>query len=397
MHVILFDDPHRDRLLPLAYTRPVCDFRIGILTIREKWERALNASSSTLTQDYLQAKYPLRTESDNWFINGGACPAPGLLEELKRLPSNTWLIKEGIPLAYKGGDNELDVVRKVCSGHELPEHVQESEAEFTHIDRPWDIFVHNGVELERDYDILTKGRESARLSSTNQAIGDRIFLEQGARVECAILNSTTGSIYIGAEAEVMEGSVIRGGLALLDHAVLKLGSKIYGPTTLGPHVKAGGEISNSMLFGYSNKGHDGFLGNSVLGEWCNLGADTNTSNLKNNYSEVRSWSYAENGFVATGRQFLGLIMGDHSKSGINTMFNTGTVVGVSANVFGGGFPDKHIPSFSWGGADGFQTFRFEKALEVAARMMERRKVVLDDTEHALLETVFRATEAHRSA
>ena len=257
------------------------------------------------------------------------------------------------------------------------------------IERPWDIFTLNAGAIEDDFNRLTAGRTSAPVPSSNRVInGDRVFLEEGARAECAILNAHTGAIYLGRDSEVMEGVMIRGPFALGDQGVIKMGAKIYGATTVGPGAKAGGEINNSVIFGNSNKAHDGFLGNSVIGEWCNLGADTNNSNLKNNYSEVKVWSYAEKTIVGTGLQFCGLFMGDHSKCGINTMFNTGTVVGVFANIFGAGFPAKHIPSFTWGMPEEGTLFLPDKAIELAERVMARRNVMLSDADRELVSQLY---------
>jgi len=307
------------------------------------------------------------------------------------------MLKEGQQLAQ--GDVVLAVRTKTAdiSETELRVDAIQFNGVLNIVRHPWDIFTMNGLEIASDLEQIMEMHTSKRLSNTNRVIGKgKIFLEEGAKVEACILNTTDGPIYIGKNAEVMEGSIIRGPFALCEHAQVKMGAKIYGPTTVGPHSKVGGEVNNSVIIGYSNKGHDGFLGNSVLGEWCNLGADTNNSNLKNNYDEVRVWSYASKGFAKTGLQFCGLIMGDHSKSGINTMFNTGTVVGVSANVFGGGFPRTFIPSFSWGGASGFIEYRIEKSLEAAARMMERRGIPLDEVEEAILRHVFDLTKGYRA-
>ena len=266
------------------------------------------------------------------------------------------------------------------------------------IDHVWDIFSKNGDAIKQDFDLITKNKTSLHLSKSNTVIGDPklIFLEEGAIVEASILNTTAGPIYIGKDAEVMEGSMVRGPFALGEHSALKLGTKIYGPTTVGPHSKIGGEVNNSVIFGYSNKGHDGFLGNSVIGEWCNLGADTNNSNLKNNYSSVKLYNYSKKAMLDSGLQFCGLIMGDHSKCGINTMFNTGTVVGVGANIFGGGFPPTHIPSYSWGGADGMMEYQFEKMIETADRVFQRRNLFISELDISILRTIFTETKGDRS-
>lgn len=390
MNLILFDGPERIHLLPLTFTRPVAELRVGILTIREKWEKRLECKSSTVTQPYLAAKFPLKTSSSNVLVNGSVCPDMRLLSKVVELKSGQGLFSGDVLVAaVLPADRIADIHH--------PENLEAVRYEhpILQITRPYHLFSRNGEELERDFNFLTDGRESQPISSTNTVIGDRIFLEPGAVVEAAILNSTGGPIYVGAEAEIMEGSIVRGGLALCEHSALKLGAKIYGPTTIGPHSKVGGEVNNSVIIGYSNKGHDGFLGNSVLGEWCNIGADSNNSNLKNNYDEVKLWSYPKGGFERTGLQFCGLIMGDHSKCGINTMFNTGTVVGVSANIFGSGFPRNYVPSFAWGGASGFMEYRIDKALTTAKLVMDRRGIDLDEVESAILHHIYEETSANR--
>lgn len=391
MNLIVFDGPQRDHLLPLTFTRPVAELRVGILTIREKWEKRLEAKASHLTQPYLSALFPLKSAKQNLLVNGAVCPDMRLLAKVIELKTGQGLFAgDQLIAAYLEEGRIAEVLH--------PENLDRLsyDGEVTVIEKPWDIFSKNGPQLERDYNFLTEGRVSQPLSDTNTVIGDRIFLEEGAVVEAAILNSTSGPIYIGKDAEVMEGSIVRGGLALCEHSSLKLGAKIYGPTTIGPHSKVGGEVNNSVITGYSNKGHDGFLGNSVLGEWCNIGADTNTSNLKNNYDEVKLWNYGRGGFDRTGLQFCGLIMGDHSKCGINTMFNTGTVVGVSANIFGSGFPRNFVPSFAWGGASGFQEYRVDKALQTMDRVMQRRGLKVTPDIEVMIEHVYKETAQYRN-
>jgi len=386
MNYILSDDDARTALLPLTYTRPVAEIRIGILRISEKWEKWLENSISHKTEDYLQKKFPLKVDADNIIINGGVCPNKALLSQLQLLESNQALVKEGTVLAKRVGD--LETANPL---EEIP-----FDGEVLVVKNTWDIFSRNAEALEADFELLTKGRQSQPIPEGNTVINpENVFLEEGATVSCSILNASTGPIYLGKNAEIMEGCIIRGGLALCDNAILKMGAKIYGAATFGPYCKVGGEVNNAVLFAYSNKGHEGFLGNAVLGEWCNLGADTNTSNMKNNYAEVRLWSYHTEGFARTGLQFCGMIMGDHSKAGINTMFNTGTVVGVSANIYGGGFPRNFIPSYSWGGASGFTTYRTNKAFETAKAMMARRGVAFDAVDQELLETVFEMTKKWR--
>lgn len=388
MNVILFDDAAiRADLLPLTFTRPVADIRIGILTIREKWEKHLGVSTSTKTEDYLSKKYPASYGSTNVWVNGAICPDAALAQEVRDLKKGQTLVAGNMLVAYNSGDAQH-------MSTEMNDLVASSCSPFIVL-KPWDIFSKNGQAIKDDFELLTKGRTSQPLSTTNQLLGNSIFIEEGAKVECSILNSTTGPIYIGKDAEIMEGSVVRGPFALCEGSALKLGAKIYGPTTVGPHSKVGGEVNNSVILGYSNKGHDGFLGNSVLGEWCNIGADSNNSNLKNNYAEVKLWNYTHERFVGTELQFCGLIMGDHSKCGINTMFNTGTVVGVNANIFGAGFPRNFVPSFSWGGAAGFTTYKLRDAFEVASRVFERRGMEFDATEQEILTKVFELTEKYR--
>lgn len=391
MNIILFDDDRRIHLLPLTYTRPCAELRIGILTVREKWEKYFQSKSSSITEPYLQNKFPLHTAADNLLVNGRLLPDTSIIKQLEKLEMGQALVHEKIWIGARldeRGVREFDPDTTIF-------HKVTYQGNISCIDHPWDIFSKNAEAIEADFDLITSGRKSALLSNTNILMGTRIFAEESAYAECAVLNSTTGAIYLGKDSEVMEGSVVRGALALCEHASLKLSTKIYGATTIGPHSKVGGEVNNSVLIGYSNKGHDGFLGNSVIGEWCNLGADTNNSNLKNNYAEVKLWSYARKSFVRTGLQFCGLIMGDHSKSGINTMFNTGTVVGVSANIFGSGFPRNFIPSFSWGGAQGFETFTLAKANEVAEKMMARRGLSYDEVERDIMEHLFVLSEEYR--
>jgi UDP-N-acetylglucosamine diphosphorylase/glucosamine-1-phosphate N-acetyltransferase len=389
MNYILFDGTVRNQLLPFTYTRPVADIRVGILTIREKWEKYLGFTSTTVTEDYLAEKYPMIEMEHNIMLNASFLPNEELVDHIKRLSEKQAIFCDDEMIAfYTTADQETIVFEE----YEVFEYTKD----VVRISHTWDIFAKNEVAIEQDFSLLTKDRVSQQLSNTNQIIGKgAVFVEEGATVECAVLNTSNGSIYIGKEAEVMEGSLLRGPVAICDHATLKLGSKIYGATTIGPHSKVGGEVSNSVIFGYSNKGHDGFLGNSVLGEWCNIGADSNTSNLKNNYAEVRLWDYDKEGFAKTGLQFCGLMMGDHSKCGINTMFNTGTVVGVSANIFGGGFPRNFIPSFSWGGSSGFVSYLTKKAFEVAKVVMARRRVEFSLHDEAILSHVFQETKAYR--
>lgn len=361
MNLVLCDAGKHLRFAPLTLTRPVGDLRVGIFTNTERWKYYVpNANIFFDTEEYLTSKFPTTSKGD---IKINACVIPNIkvVEAILALKDgeelfteDTWIAKKGIELTEKVNFSEPVIV----------------------IENRWDIFEKNGTILQADFEFLTKNRSSQKISASNTIIGNenQIFLEEGASVEASILNSKTGPIYIAKDAEVMEGSIIRGPFALCEHAGTKLGTKIYGPTTIGPYCKVGGEVSNVVFQAYSNKGHDGFLGNSIIGEWCNLGADTNSSNLKNNYSKVNAYSYETGEIEKTELQFMGLVMGDHSKCGINTMFNTATVVGVSANIYGGDFPDKYIPSFSWGGSEGFVKFDKNKAIQAASAMMARRGI-----------------------
>ncbi|AUS04195.1 GlmU family protein [Pseudotamlana carrageenivorans] len=389
MNYILFDGPSRNNLLPFTYTRPVADIRVGILTIREKWESFLDCTSTTVTEDYLSDKFPMVEMEDNVMINASYLPSLELVEMIKELQENQAIFNGEDVIAFFVKEEQEDIDFDVYEAIEF-------EAETIQINHTWDIFSKNGEAIQEDFDLITEGRKSQPIPSSNHIIApENIFIEDGARLEFVTLNASNGPIYIGKNTEIMEGAIIRGPFALCDHATVKMGAKIYGPTTVGPYSKVGGEINNSVLFGYSNKGHDGFLGNSVLGEWCNLGADTNNSNLKNNYAEVRLWDYQTESFAKTGLQFCGLMMGDHSKCGINTMFNTGTVIGVSANIFGSGFPRNFVPSFSWGGSSGFTTYLTKKAFEVAKVVMSRRNIDLTEQDMAILEHVFEVSKKFR--
>jgi len=388
---ILFDGDCRENLLPLTFTRPSSEIRCGILTIREKWEKFLKTKVSYLTEDYLKDRFPLVVSEDNYFIMGNVFPNLALYGAILQLQFGEALVYNDKILATR--------LKSIDDFESLSFHnVKKYEDEIHSIDFAQDIFRHNGREIEADWKLLTHGRTSAKWSDTNRVLQpERIFVEEGAKLEFSILNPANGFIYIGKDAEIMEGSVVHGSLALCDHSVLKLSTKIYGPTTIGPCSKVGGEVNNSVIFGYSNKAHDGFLGNSVLGEWCNLGADTNNSNLKNNYAEVKLWSYPKQSFIKTGLQFCGLVMGDHSKCGINTMFNTGTVVGVSCNIFGSGFPRNFVPDFSWGGAAGFAEYKIKEVQQVARMVMTRREMPENyiNQEMEILTNVFSQTEKSR--
>ena len=392
MIVILFDDKGRNNLLPLTFTRPVSEIRVGILTIAEKWKHHLQAEISYLTEEYLQEKYPPSFKKQNLFVNAGICPDEELLEAINRISEGDALFAGDILIALKLNET---AAREFNIDQTSRYQKKEYDSSFTKISFPEDIFINNDCEIRKDFKILTRGRSSRSLSNTNTVLGDDIFVEEGAEAECSTFNTNQGPIYLGKNSRVWEGCHIRGSFALGNDALVKMGAKIYGMTTIGPHSKVGGEIHNSVIFGNSSKGHEGYLGNSVLGEWCNIGADSNNSNMKNNYAEVRLWDYSMESFRKTGLQFCGLIMADHAKCGINTMFNTGTVVGVSANIFGSGFPRNFIPDFAWGGNHGFEIYTLNKMFETATMVYQRRNVEFNDMEKRILIRIFELTEKFR--
>lgn len=391
MDYILFDGNVRNQLLPFTFTRPVADIRVGITTLREKWEMHLDATTSTHTEAYLSKKYPMAQTEAAIFVSASVIPSENLTYLIKGLTSQQALFLEDQPLAFhstQGFDVDFNTY----------EVIQYTHDDLLQIAHTWDIFAKNHEVIDYDFKLLTNGRTSQPVPEMAVAFNeDQIFIEEGAKLPLCSLNASEGPIYIGKNAEIMEGAMIRGPFALCEGATIKMNAKIYTGCTIGPHSKVGGELNNSVIMGYSNKGHDGFLGNSVIGEWCNLGADTNNSNLKNNYAEVRLWDYDTERFANTGLQFCGLMMGDHSKCGINTMFNTGTVVGVSANIFGSGFPRNFIPSFSWGGSGGMTTYKTQKAFEVAEIVMARRNVDFTPEDAEILETVFEISGQWRRA
>lgn len=387
MNAILFDDPIiRINLLPFTYTRPIGNIRVGILTIDEKWEKWLGTKPSFQTAGYLETKFPKKSTDDNLLINGAVCPDEKLVDTIKALPAHYFLVQDQFLIAARNPQEDMNSRNTI-----------QYDSPFTVIDRPWKIFRENGAQIKVDFKRITAGRTSAGITDKHTIVygEENIFVEPGVQMKAAVINAENGPVYLGKNSIIDEGAIIRGTFALCEEGHINMGAKMRGDTTVGPYCKVGGEVSNSVLFSYSNKAHDGFLGCSVVGEWCNLGADTNTSNLKNTFDNVKLWSHAENSFINTGLQFCGLMMGDHSKCSINTMFNTGTVIDVSSNVFGVGFPRNYIPSFTWGGAGGITTYQLEKALQTARKAMERRDKVLDDTEKNILEHVYGMTALHR--
>lgn len=395
-NLILWDSSEKDNLLPFTFTRPIALIRCGILTISEKYGKLLpEFEQSFLTEKYLGYKFPANINEDNLLISGAILPDADFIAAIMKLKIGESLWQKDKLLAARASGEDVLVIKENPDKVELKKIVY--KAPIHKLNHIWEIFSLCEQELIKDYQLITAGRKSMEIPEGNVIKNaENIFLEEGAAVNFASLNASAGPIYISADAEIMEGAAVRGAFALGEHSQLKMGAKIYGATVIGPHCKVGGEINNSVFFGYSNKAHDGFIGNSVIGEWCNIGADTNNSNLKNNYEEVKIWNYLKNGFEKTGLQFCGLFMGDHSKCGINTMFNTGTVVGVSANVFGGGFPRNFIPSFSWGGASGFSTYQLGKALDTAVRVMARRNIPLTSDDTSILTYIFDQSHKFRN-
>jgi UDP-N-acetylglucosamine diphosphorylase/glucosamine-1-phosphate N-acetyltransferase len=392
MQIIFIDQPAaRTRLYPLTYTRPISDLRIGILTLAEKWSKNLQITTHGFqTEEYLAGKYePIEATSDTLWVINGIIPSPELTQQVTALKSGQVLVQDEKLLVAKGKANPFE---------EEYEQVSFTEQSADFITYTWDIFRLNGKELRADFKLLTQGRKSASIGDSHTIVygKENVFLEEGATVKAAILNAENGPIYLGKDAEIQEGAMVRGPFALGEHSVVNMGAKIRGDSSTGPHCKIGGEVSNSVFWGYNSKAHDGFLGNAVIGQWCNLGADTNNSNLKNNYDPVRMWDYETESFIASGLQFCGLIMGDHSKTGINTMFNTGTVVGVAANIYGEGFPRTIIPSFAWGGAGGFLTHHPRKALITAKIVMARRNMEPTEPDKHILNHIFESTARFRA-
>ncbi len=397
-NIILFDDSTtRENLLPLSFTRPLADFRIGITTIREKWQRYISGVYSYLTVDYLSGKYPLKQseDNDNLFIAGNICPSPDLVEIILAMTIGSAIVNDKGLIAFRGSLSDFN-------NRKWDTEIKCSLSLLS-INMLYDVFVYNEQVLVEDFISMTSGRKSLTLSSTNTVVGEmyypdgtpKIFIEEGAIVEAAILNVKNGPIYIGRNAEVMEGSSIRGAFALCEGGVVNMGTRIYGATTIGPHCKVGGELNNVVMIGYSNKAHDGFLGNAVIGEWCNIGGGTVASNLKNDYTEIKLWNYRAHRFLRTGLQFCGLIMGDHSKAGINCMFNTATVLGVGVNIHGSGFPRNFVASFSEGGSSGFTDVSLAKFFDIARRMMARRNIDLTDEDVRIFESIYAIADNYK--
>ncbi|MCG8581975.1 MAG: glucose-1-phosphate thymidylyltransferase [Bacteroidales bacterium] len=400
MNLILFDNQHRGGMLPLCFTRPQAAIRIGILTIKEKWELWLNSTGSYLTSGELVNKFKLKLTDDNIYLSASVLPNEAVVEQVKKLEKGQALFQKGELLAARGN---ADLKAVIEAGDYSPFSVVEFEGDYKLIDKIFKLIPHNQEEIKLDFKRLTAGRQSQPVDETVTVVGanknpqivDQIFIEEGAKVEYCYLNPQGGPIYIGKNAIVSEGAMLRGPVALCESAQISMGAKILPGASIGPWSKIGGEVSNSVITGYSNKVHDGYLGDSVLGEWCNLGADTNTSNLKNDFAMVKLWDYSTERFGKTNLQFCGLVMGDYSRCAINTSFNSGTVVGVGSNIFGSGFPRNFVPSFVIGGPQGYKVNQL-KAVEKTGRMaMARRNVELKEEDVKVLEEVFNFTQKYR--
>lgn len=394
MNLIFFDTPtQRLDLLPLTFTRPVADLRVGILKIAEKWVHWFSQyfenqeiKTSYLTEPYLSNKFPLQNDTDNIYINGGLLPNQEVIRQIMQLFNNEVISNENHLLAVR--TNKIyQTYEALTNGIPV---LQQMNEDITLISQLWHIFELNRNQIIADFEIVTKSRRSQLIKDPHTVIygKDNIFVEEGVTVKSAILDAENAPIYLGKNSVVELGCMIRGAFALCEGAALNFGAKVRGDVTIGIYSKFGGEISNIVVQGYSNKAHDGYLGNSVIGEWCNLGADTNGSNLKNNYQPVEIWNYRVNNFVPTGRLFCGTVMGDFVRCGINTMLNTGTVIGVGANVFGAGFPPKYVPNFSWGGSEGFTNTKWDKFLETAKEMKVRKGQKLTEYDREILKFIY---------
>lgn len=395
MEIVLFDDAAwRKRTYPLSLTRPVSNLRVGILTINEKWERWCKLSTSFLTVDYLQEKFPLRTSKGEILcVKGDILPSESLVDSLMALKQGDILMKHDEWIAFKTDSQFVHGFQGVMTRDFKPTVFK---YELSRLRYPEDIFLKNGEEIEKDFQLITEGRISKSLSSTNRILGDQIFVEEGATVECSILNTLKGPIYLGENSEIWEGCMIRGAFSLGKGSQLKMGTKVYSNVSIGPYSRMGGELNTSVVWGNSAKGHDGYLGSSVIGEWCNWGAGTSNSNMKNNYNKIRLFDYETHSYRETDLHFCGLIMADHSRCSINTTFNTGTIVGVSANIFGVGSLPSYIPDFSWGGAHDFVEYDIEKMKSSSEIAFQRRNQKFDEVEKKICHSVFDLTKNNRT-
>lgn len=388
MQQIILIDRYREHLLPIVFTKPIAEIRVGIMTIKEKWEKYTNAKVDILSADYLKNKFPTpETDQDTIWIDARILPNSNLARTVLNIDKKQLLIDTNGDFVALRNKEFLNVLHNNELDSGINHVIYQDEIEL--IKKTWDIFTHNGNEIKKDFLLLTNGRDSAKIPDYVYATKvENIFLEPGVKLSPCSLDAEDGPIYLGKNSEILDFATIKGPFAILEHSQIKIGAKIYGNSTIGPQCKVGGEINNVVFQSYSNKAHDGFIGNAYIGEWCNIGADSNNSNLKNTYEKVKMWNYAINAYENTGLQFAGLVMGDHTKLAINTMLNTGTVIGCSCNIFGAGFPRTFIPSFRWGGAGGFRVYDFDKAISTASNMMNRRDKKLSETDIEILKYVF---------
>ena len=388
MQIRLFDGKDREHLLPFVYLRPVADVFMGALTFRDRWKHLLADSVSVETVDSL---YESEESTPDRCVLAALLPTISFVESVQALAPNQKLVCDDLVLAYHG---ELPSNDPALASYQS---ISIDQSAFTHIKNSWDIFLCNSHALAHDIPLLTNDQISSAISDTNLTIADgSIFIGSQVNMEGVILNTTDGPIFIDDGVTIMEGSLLRGPLYIGKNTLIKMGTKVYSNCSIGPSVKVGGEINNVVFFGNSNKGHDGFLGNAVIGEWCNIGAGTDASNLKNDYGLARVWDYVSSNFAKTDLQFCGLLMGDHSQCAIQTTFNTATVVGIGCNIFGHGFPRQFIPSFSRGGAQGFSENRLDKVIETAKAMKKRRGVDFTSADHDRLQDIFQKTTSFRN-
>ena len=388
MHIRLFNGKDREHLLPFVYLRSVADVFMGALSFQDRWKQLMTDSVSVETADSLRES---EESTPDRCVLAALIPTTSFVEAVQALAPNQKLVCDDLLLAYHGelpsNDPNLQSYQSIFI----------DQSAFTYIQHSWDIFLCNAHALKHDIPLLSKNRISNAISDTNLTIGDgSIFIAPQVNMEGVTLNTTEGPIFIDEGATIMEGCLLRGPLYVGKNSVIKMGAKVYANCSVGPSVKVGGEINNVVFFGNSNKGHDGFLGNAVIGEWCNIGAGTSASNLKNDYGLVRVWDYASGNFTKTDLQFCGLLMGDHSQCAIQTTFNTATVVGIGCNLFGLGFPRQFIPSFSRGGAQGFTENRLDKVIETAKAMKKRRGVDFTSADSDRLEAIFEKTASFRN-
>jgi len=394
MHIVLYDyTESRINLYPLSLTRAIADLRIGTLTIAEKWTKWLNLPVSYFTESYLQQKYPLITvDEETLVISSNICPDESLCAMISALKQGDRLYDNKRFIAARTTISDL----KDLAPHGFIQYKPiVYTKQYTCITYPEDIFMQNGIEIKKDFDLLRKGRNSAKLSETVTVLGDDIFVEEGAVATCCTINTLQGPVYLGKDSEIWEGALIRGPFSLGEQSQVKMGTKIYSNVTVGPGSRVGGELNTCVIWGNSSKGHEGYLGSAVMGEWCNWGADTNNSNLKNNYRDVKLYHYGLDQYRDTGLLYCGLIMADHAKSAINTAFNTGTVVGVAANVFGGLVPPAFVPDFSWGVGKDADVYALDKMFKTAELVFARRNRKFDLAEQQILKEVYQLTRKQR--